>query len=95
MGSLTAEIPKVPVPEIFKLADVNGDGLISFGECTRRTLSLMLMRSVVFFTTLLAIPQHHIKLAFRMFDENGDGEVDQQEFKHVMSVLRCAFIAPA
>lgn len=44
----------------------------------------------VFFTTLLAIPQHHIKLAFRMFDENGDGEVDQQEFKRVMNVLRCA-----
>ena len=27
-----------------------------------------------------------------MFDENGDGEVDQQEFKRVMNVLRCAFI---
>lgn len=41
MGGLTAHTRQLDVPTIFKLADVNGDGLISFGECTRQTGSFL------------------------------------------------------
>eukprot|EP00698_Gefionella_okellyi_P022351 TRINITY_DN7394_c0_g1_i1.p1 TRINITY_DN7394_c0_g1~~TRINITY_DN7394_c0_g1_i1.p1 ORF type:complete len:419 (-),score=121.46 TRINITY_DN7394_c0_g1_i1:45-1301(-) len=57
---------------IFLLADADGDGLISF-------------REYLFFTRLLATPVQNIELAFKMFDENGDGVVDQSEFASVMA----------
>ena len=51
------------------------DHLISFGE-------------YLFFVTLLGIPQRHFRVAFDMFDLNGDGTLSKAEFKGVMAVLR-------
>jgi len=42
----------------------------------------------MFFTTLLAIPEKYISIAFRMFDLDGNGEVDVDEFKKVMKAMR-------
>ena len=43
--------------------DTDGDGLISYGE-------------YVFFLTLLSIPTHDFAVAFRMFDDDGNGAPD-------------------
>jgi calcium uptake protein 1, mitochondrial len=75
-GEAVARRKKVSeVPEVFKLVDVDGDGLISFAE-------------FVFFTTLLAIPEKHYAVAFKMFDTNGDGILDRNEFRAVMAAMR-------
>merc|ERR1712232_921053 len=62
------------VRRVMKIADPNGDGLISFPE-------------YVFFTTLLSVPDKYFEIAFKMIDENGDGVVDAQEFQKVMKIL--------
>jgi len=49
--------------------------LISFGE-------------YLFFVTLLGIPERHFRVAFDMFDINGDVTLSRAEFKNVMTVLR-------
>jgi len=58
-----------------KLADEDGDGLISFSE-------------YVFFTTLLSISNKQIEIAFKLFDSNGNGEVDVDEFMSAISAIR-------
>lgn len=63
------------VPEIFKLIDLDGDGLIDYSE-------------YLLFTAFLSIPAHHYELAFKMFDRNGDGNLDQSEFERVMQAVR-------
>ena len=35
-------------------------------------------------------PSHHFEIAFKMFDLNGDGEVDVDEFEKVRSVVLSA-----
>eukprot|EP00276_Gloeochaete_wittrockiana_P018732 CAMPEP_0184345596 /NCGR_PEP_ID=MMETSP1089-20130417/13977_1 /TAXON_ID=38269 ORGANISM="Gloeochaete wittrockiana, Strain SAG46.84" /NCGR_SAMPLE_ID=MMETSP1089 /ASSEMBLY_ACC=CAM_ASM_000445 /LENGTH=424 /DNA_ID=CAMNT_0026675947 /DNA_START=81 /DNA_END=1355 /DNA_ORIENTATION=- len=60
--------------EIFKRIDQNGDGLISFSE-------------FIFYTTLLSIPTKYFSVAFRMFDEDGNGEIDQGEFRNIVRFL--------
>ncbi|RKP01639.1 hypothetical protein CXG81DRAFT_25674 [Caulochytrium protostelioides] len=55
----------------FALADSNEDGLISFPE-------------YMTFLTLLATPPYHWKLAFRLFDLDGNGQVTQSEFDRLM-----------
>ena len=49
--------------KFFDLVDTDGDGLISYGE-------------YVFFLTLLSIPTHDFAVAFRMFDDDGNGTID-------------------
>uniref|UniRef100_A0A1X7UZ08 EF-hand domain-containing protein n=1 Tax=Amphimedon queenslandica TaxID=400682 RepID=A0A1X7UZ08_AMPQE len=49
-------------------------GLISFSD-------------FLFLLTILATPMKHFELAFKMFDFNGDGEVEFDEFETVQSVL--------
>ncbi|XP_030452701.2 calcium uptake protein, mitochondrial [Syzygium oleosum] len=61
--------------EFFMLFDVNNDGLISFKE-------------YIFFVTLLGIPESSFSVAFKMFDIDNNGEIDKQEFKKVMSLMR-------
>ncbi|CAI0416573.1 unnamed protein product [Linum tenue] len=61
--------------EFFMLFDVNNDGLISFKE-------------YIFFVTLLSIPESSFSVAFKMFDIDNSGEIDEEEFKKVMALMR-------
>uniref|UniRef100_A0ACD5Z1B7 Uncharacterized protein n=1 Tax=Avena sativa TaxID=4498 RepID=A0ACD5Z1B7_AVESA len=61
--------------EFFMLFDTNGDGLISFAE-------------YIFFVTLLSIPESSFNIAFKMFDLDHSGEIDKEEFKKVMALMR-------
>lgn len=61
--------------EFFMLFDVNGDGLISFAE-------------YIFLVTLLSIPESSFSVAFKMFDLDHNGEIDMDEFKKVMTLMR-------
>ncbi|KAK7388575.1 hypothetical protein VNO78_23396 [Psophocarpus tetragonolobus] len=61
--------------EFFMLFDTNSDGLISFAE-------------YIFFVTLLSIPESSFSVAFKMFDIDHNGEIDKQEFKKVMALMR-------
>ncbi|XP_022143166.1 calcium uptake protein, mitochondrial-like [Momordica charantia] len=61
--------------EFFMLFDINSDGLISFAE-------------YIFFVTLLSIPESSFSVAFKMFDIDNNGEIDREEFKKVMALMR-------
>ncbi|XP_057959414.1 calcium uptake protein, mitochondrial [Malania oleifera] len=61
--------------EFFMLFDMNSDGLISFKE-------------YIFFITLLSIPESSFSVAFKMFDIDNSGEIDRDEFKKVMALMR-------
>ncbi|XVE53573.1 hypothetical protein DITRI_Ditri03aG0013700 [Diplodiscus trichospermus] len=61
--------------EFFMLFDMNSDGLISFKE-------------YIFFVTLLSIPESSFCIAFKMFDRDNNGEIDKEEFKNVMALMR-------
>jgi len=63
------------LPAAFKIADQNGDGLISLQE-------------YLFFVTLLSIPEESFQVAFKLMDENGNGNVDQEEFMKVMALVK-------
>ncbi|XP_022731042.1 calcium uptake protein, mitochondrial-like isoform X2 [Durio zibethinus] len=66
---------RCPPPQFFMLFDTNNDGLVSFPE-------------YIFFVTLLSIPESSFSVAFRMFDLNNNGEIDREEFKKVMALMR-------
>ncbi|XP_043722987.1 calcium uptake protein, mitochondrial-like [Telopea speciosissima] len=59
----------------FMLFDTNNDGFISFAE-------------YIFFVTLLSIPEYSFSVAFKMFDIDHNGEIDREEFKKVMALMR-------
>ncbi|KAK9100523.1 hypothetical protein Scep_023953 [Stephania cephalantha] len=61
--------------KFFMLFDTNRDGMISFAE-------------YIFFITLLSIPESSFSVAFKMFDIDNDGEIDKEEFKKVMELMR-------
>ncbi|GFZ16718.1 calcium-binding EF hand family protein [Actinidia rufa] len=61
--------------EFFMLFDMNNDGLVSFKE-------------YIFFVTLLSIPESSFSVAFKMFDIDCNGEIDREEFKNVMDLMR-------
>jgi Ca2+-binding EF-hand superfamily protein len=42
----------------------------------------------MFFVTLLSIPEKDIRIAWQVFDIDGNGEVDIHEFKQIMAMLR-------
>jgi Ca2+-binding EF-hand superfamily protein len=50
-------------------------GLISFSD-------------YIFLLTLLSTPPRNFEIGFRMFDFNGDGEVDNDEFSKVQEIIR-------
>ncbi|KAF8033882.1 hypothetical protein BT93_C0222 [Corymbia citriodora subsp. variegata] len=64
-----------PPSKFFMLFDTNNDGLISFPE-------------YIFFVTLLSIPESSFEVAFKMFDLDNNGEIDQEEFRKVMALMR-------
>ncbi|KAE8669061.1 putative Senescence-related protein 1 [Hibiscus syriacus] len=64
-----------PPSYFFMLFDTNNDGLISFAE-------------YIFFVTLLSIPESSFSIAFKMFDLDNNGEIDREEFKRVMTLMR-------
>ncbi|KAL8171146.1 hypothetical protein V2J09_022950 [Rumex salicifolius] len=68
---------RCPPSEFFMLFDVDTDGLISFKE-------------YIFFVTLLSIPESSFSVAFKMFDIDNNGEIDREEFKKVMALMRSA-----
>ncbi|MBA0679797.1 hypothetical protein Goari_011545 [Gossypium aridum] len=79
-GSLRGEWVKpgelhCPPSKFFMLFDTNNDGLISFPE-------------YIFFVTLLSIPESSFSVAFKMFDLDHNGEIDREEFKKVMTLMR-------
>ncbi|OMO65177.1 Calcium-binding EF-hand [Corchorus capsularis] len=78
-GSLRGErLPSeshCPPSQFFMLFDTNNDGLISFPE-------------YIFFVTLLSIPESSFSVAFKMFDIDNNGEIDRDEFKKVMTLMR-------
>jgi Ca2+-binding EF-hand superfamily protein len=58
-----------------KMADVDGDGLISFDE-------------YIVFITLLSIPVRDFEIAFNMFDLDRNGTLDIGEFRRVLKIMR-------
>lgn len=54
---------------------LGSSGLISFSD-------------YIFLLTLLSTSKRHFEIAFRMFDMNGDGDVDAEEFELVAQLLR-------
>jgi len=56
----------------FKLAE---NGLLTFSD-------------YLFLLTMLSTPPRHFEMAFKMFDFNGDGNVDVAEFEKVQNILR-------
>ncbi|KAJ1407789.1 EF-Hand 1, calcium-binding site [Sesbania bispinosa] len=66
---------RCPPSEFFMLFDINSDGLISFKE-------------YIFFVTLLSIPESSFSVAFKMFDVDNNGEINKEEFKKVMALMR-------
>jgi Ca2+-binding EF-hand superfamily protein len=63
------------IPEFIQLADIDKDQLISFPE-------------YLFFTLLLGLPEEHFKIAFQMFDLDGNGSIDRNEFTKLIAVLQ-------
>ncbi|XP_026537038.1 calcium uptake protein 1, mitochondrial [Notechis scutatus] len=55
----------------------------ALGEC-----GLISFSDYIFLTTVLSTPQRNFEIAFKMFDLNGDGEVDMEEFEQVQSITR-------
>jgi Ca2+-binding EF-hand superfamily protein len=60
---------------LFQMVDMNGDGLVSFHE-------------YIFVTTVMSIPESRIRVAFDMFDLDGDQELDQEEFSALIEVFK-------
>nr|XP_044612781.1 calcium uptake protein 1, mitochondrial isoform X4 [Equus asinus] len=65
-----------------KFAD-EGSIFYTLGEC-----GLISFSDYIFLTTVLSTPQRNFEIAFKMFDLNGDGEVDMDEFEQVQSIIR-------
>ncbi|GAM19553.1 hypothetical protein SAMD00019534_027280 [Acytostelium subglobosum LB1] len=63
------------VPLSFQIADIDGDGLISFSE-------------FIFFSTLLSIPEKSVEIAFQIMDVNHDNSIDVNEFTKIFKLLK-------
>lgn len=59
--------------EIFK--QISANGLLSFSD-------------YIFLITVLSTSARHWRILFKVFDQNGDGEVDKKEFRRVMKLAQ-------
>lgn len=64
---------ELPQDSIFR--KLSSRGLISFSD-------------YIFLLTMLATSRRQFEIAFRMFDLNGDGDVDADEFSQVQNIIR-------
>jgi Ca2+-binding EF-hand superfamily protein len=63
------------IRNLFKLLDADGDNMVSYAEyCT--------------FFSLISVPDDLFRVAFVMFDRDGNGHLDFSEFSQVMKSLR-------
>ncbi|KAI8810161.1 hypothetical protein BJ742DRAFT_802349 [Cladochytrium replicatum] len=69
-GSRTKRVASAE--QFFSLADMDGDGLISYSE-------------YLIFLTLLGTPEYQWKVSFKLFDVNGDGLISKEEFERIMA----------
>ncbi|KAI8811107.1 hypothetical protein BJ742DRAFT_798232 [Cladochytrium replicatum] len=69
-GSRSKRVPSAE--QFFSLADMDGDGLISYSE-------------YLIFLTLLGTPEYQWKVSFKLFDVNGDGLISKDEFERIMA----------
>ncbi|ESP03900.1 hypothetical protein LOTGIDRAFT_110115, partial [Lottia gigantea] len=67
---------KIDVGDDSIFCKLGQSGLISFSD-------------YIFLLTILSTPPRNFQIAFQMFDLNGDGEVDSEEFCKVQEILRC------
>jgi Ca2+-binding EF-hand superfamily protein len=77
-GELLVDKKLFEDPELkamFAFADSNSDNRISFAEYD-------------LFLTLLALNPHQFRLAFKMFDLDGNGTIDANEFKQILQANR-------
>ncbi|KAM1664359.1 hypothetical protein ACFXTN_039892 [Malus domestica] len=49
---------------------------------------IFLLKSIFFFVTLLSIPESSFSVAFKMFDLDDSRQIDKEEFKKVMALMR-------
>lgn len=72
-------------PQLDKIElDIEADSIFNkLGEC-----GLIGFSDYVFLLTVLSTPPRNFEIAFRMFDINGDGEVDRGEFARISDILR-------
>ncbi|NWR50296.1 MICU1 protein, partial [Regulus satrapa] len=59
----------------------------ALGEC-----GLISFSDYIFLTTVLSTPQRNFEIAFKMFDLNGDGEVDMEEFEQASWTISASII---
>ncbi|KAH8378002.1 hypothetical protein KR093_008448 [Drosophila rubida] len=52
------------------------------------SFGLITFSDYIFLITVLSISRRHFEIAFRMFDLNGDGDVDCEEFEMVATLVR-------
>ncbi|KAF2068748.1 hypothetical protein CYY_009929 [Polysphondylium violaceum] len=72
--SKSLNLDKNKLPLSFQIADVDGDGLISYSE-------------FMFFSTLLSIPENSVAIAFKIMDVNHDNSIDANEFMSIIRIL--------
>lgn len=72
-------------PQLDKVElDIEPDSIFNkLGEC-----GLIGFSDYVFLLTVLSTPPRNFEIAFQMFDINGDGDVDKDEFLKVTSIIR-------
>eukprot|EP00075_Anas_platyrhynchos_P026780 XP_027316033.1 calcium uptake protein 1, mitochondrial isoform X7 [Anas platyrhynchos] len=81
-GNMQSEQTEKLSQEREKFADEDSI-FYALGEC-----GLISFSDYIFLTTVLSTPQRNFEIAFKMFDLNGDGEVDMEEFEQVQSIIR-------
>ena len=55
---------------------------------TTQDFTLFVQPSIINISVIFAASKRHFEIAFRMFDLNGDGDVDCEEFEKVATLIR-------